>query len=152
MFFSSYPTNVGKKTMTSSGDFQKKKSQDRHTVCNVCKGTFDLPPQDGDCHNPKRFPKHTLHPFHPFPLWHLCFWGVIYTWICLDWCFFTDCTMVNHQETTIWDNSFGTFSKHFMQINPSIFDPWPKWKVEFSTKNSPNLVRGQGGNPRASNR
>ena len=65
---------------------------------------------------------------------------VIYTWICLDWCFFTDCTMVNHQETTIWDNSFGTFSKHFMQINPSIFDPWPKWKVEFSTKNSPNLV------------
>ena len=31
-------------------------------------------------------------------------------------CFFTDCTMVNHHQTTIWENIFGAFSKHLNQI------------------------------------
>ena len=128
---------------------KKKKTQDRHTVCNVCKGTFDLPPQDGDCHNPKRFPKHTLHPFHPFPLWHLCFGGVIYIWICLDWCFFTDCTMVNHQETTIWDNSFGTFSKHFYANQSKYIRSMAKMKSGIFYK---EFAKFSGGNPRASSR
>ena len=33
---------------------------------------------------------------------------------------FTDSTMVNHHfSTTIWENMFGTFSKHLFQANPN---------------------------------
>ena len=32
----------------------------------------------------------------------------LYTWICLRW-FFTDCTMVNHHENIIWENTFYFF-------------------------------------------
>ena len=30
--------------------------------------------------------------------------------------FFADCTMANHYQTTVWENMFGTFSRHLMQI------------------------------------
>ena len=43
------------------------------------------------------------------------FFGTKKSWICLRW-FFTDCTMVNHHQTTMWDNIFGFFSRDLLQM------------------------------------
>ena len=53
--------------------------------------------------------------------------------------FLTNSTMVNHHQTTIWDNVFGTFSKHLMQIHVCC-DSISGWQM-FCRENCPMILK-----------
>ena len=50
--------------------------------------------------------------------WWKFFMKTSSTWICLRW-FFTLYHGIHHHHTTLWENMFGTFSKHRRVANPS---------------------------------